>query len=111
MIEKTIAELQHVTHRYGTTIALADVNLEIPARRMAGIIGPDGVGKSTLLALVSGVRRIQDGHVTVFEGDMENRAFRTANCLAINVKILRLAIKRGDLVRHNICSTFKIIPR
>ncbi|SFK64076.1 ribosome-associated ATPase/putative transporter RbbA [Methylocapsa palsarum] len=80
MIEKTIAELQHVTHRYGTTIALADVNLEIPARRMAGIIGPDGVGKSTLLALVSGVRRIQDGHVTVFEGDMENRAFRTANC-------------------------------
>ena len=51
----------NVSHRYGATVALDDVTIEIPARKMVGVIGPDGVGKSTLLALISGVRTIQSG--------------------------------------------------
>ena len=41
---------------------------------MVGVIGPDGVGKSTLLALISGVRTIQSGKVTVFGGDLAKQA-------------------------------------
>ena len=41
---------------------------------MVGVIGPDGVGKSTLLALISGVRTIQSGKVIVFDEDVANRA-------------------------------------
>ena len=66
--QATIAEVEHVTHHYGTTVALDDVSIEIPARRMIGLIGPDGVGKSTLLGLIAGVRIIQQGRVTVFGG-------------------------------------------
>ena len=51
-------------------VALDDLTLDIPAGCMAGMIGPDGVGKSTLLALISGVRKIQSGTVTVLDGDM-----------------------------------------
>ena len=40
------------------TFALSDLTLDIPAQCMAGLIGPDGVGKSTLLALIAGVRKI-----------------------------------------------------
>ena len=71
-----VAVLDGVGHRYGKQAALADVAIAIPAGCMAGLIGPDGVGKSTLLALVAGVRRIQAGTVTVLGGDMARRGHR-----------------------------------
>ena len=43
---------------------------------MVGLIGPDGVGKSTLFALISGVRRIQDGDVFALDGDMRDAEHR-----------------------------------
>ncbi len=58
MTNVAVASVEHLTHRYGKTFALNDLTLEIPAECMAGLIGPDGVGKSTLLALISGVRKI-----------------------------------------------------
>ena len=58
MTSPIVASIEHVTHRYGKTFALNDLTLEIPAQCMVGMIGPDGVGKSTLLALISGVRKI-----------------------------------------------------
>ena len=78
MTEAVIARIEHVSHHYGKTVAVADVSLDVPARRMVGVIGPDGVGKSTLLALVAGVRKIQQGRVIVFDGDMADKAHRTA---------------------------------
>src|SRR5215467_7263176 len=78
MTDSVIAKVEHVSHHYGKAVALDDVTLEFPARRMIGVIGPDGVGKSTLLALIAGVRIIQQGRVTVFDGDMANKAHRSA---------------------------------
>ncbi|AWN36338.1 ribosome-associated ATPase/putative transporter RbbA [Methylobacterium radiodurans] len=71
-----VVRLDHVAHRYGGTIALDDVSLALPSGRMVGVIGPDGVGKSTLLAVVAGVRRIQAGRVEVLGGDMAERRHR-----------------------------------
>jgi ribosome-dependent ATPase len=71
-----VARIERVTHRYGKVFALNDLILDIPARCMAGLIGPDGVGKSTLLALISGVRKIQTGKVTVLDGDMASEHHR-----------------------------------
>ena len=68
-----------MSHRYGLTVALDDVTLEIPARCMVGLIGPDGVGKSTLLALISGVRRIQEGEVVALDGDMRDGEHRRSS--------------------------------
>ena len=55
MTDTVVASIEHVTHRYGKTFALNDLSLAIPANCMAGLIGPDGVGKSTLLALLAGL--------------------------------------------------------
>jgi ribosome-dependent ATPase len=79
MTDAVIAQIERVTHRYGTTIALNDVTLDIPAHCMVGMIGPDGVGKSTLLGLASGVRKIQSGKVTVLNGDIANAEHRRAS--------------------------------
>jgi ribosome-dependent ATPase len=79
MEKGTIAIIERVTHRYGKTFALDDLSLDIPAHCMVGMIGPDGVGKSTLLALISGVRKIQTGKVTVLDGNMADEHHRRAS--------------------------------
>ncbi|MFQ3226042.1 MAG: ribosome-dependent ATPase [Lentimonas sp.] len=72
--------LTKVSHQYGSSQALDAATLEIPAGCMAGVIGPDGVGKSTMLALISGVRIIQEGTVEVLAGDIGNRRHRNLVC-------------------------------
>jgi ribosome-dependent ATPase len=72
-----VARVAGVNHRYRRIRALHDVTLDIPAGCRVGLIGPDGVGKSSLLALISGARRLQTGTVEVFGGDMRRAGFRT----------------------------------
>ncbi len=78
-----VARLDRIYHDYGDVVALDDVALELPSGRMVGLIGPDGVGKSTLLGLVAGVRMLQKGEVTVLGGDMGSRAHRNEVCTRI----------------------------
>ena len=75
-----VAQIAGVTLQYGQTRALDDLAVELPARRMVGLIGPDGVGKSSLLALIAGARRIQQGSVRVLDGDMGDAGHRRAVC-------------------------------
>src|SRR3954464_15377930 len=70
------ASASAITHRYRNVVALDDVSIEIPANKMIGIIGPDGVGKSTLLGMLAGVRKIQQGQVEVLGGDIADARFR-----------------------------------
>ena len=74
----TALTISHLTHRYGKTLALDDLSLTLPRGLTVGLIGPDGVGKSTLLALIAGVRRIQSGELHVLGGDMRKPADRQA---------------------------------
>jgi ribosome-dependent ATPase len=75
-----VARLSGVGLCYGHTQALADLTLELPAGRMVGLIGPDGVGKSSLLALLAGARAVQQGQVWCLGGDMASRRHREAVC-------------------------------
>ncbi len=76
----TVASVRQVRLRYGDVIALDGIDLDIPAGRMVGLIGPDGVGKSSLLSLLAGVRIIQEGTVEVLGGDMASKAHRNKVC-------------------------------
>ena len=75
-----VALLEHVGQQFGATIALRDISLAIPARRMVGLIGPDGVGKSSLLSLIAGARIIEQGNVMVLGGDMRDMHHRREVC-------------------------------
>ncbi len=72
------AKLDSVTLQYGDIKALDNVTLELPGGCMVGLIGPDGVGKSSLLALVSCARKIQQGHIEVLGEDIGVRKIRNA---------------------------------
>jgi ribosome-dependent ATPase len=78
-----VAELHSVTHRYGRAVALDDISVVIPSGQMVGLIGPDGVGKSTLQGLIAGVRKIQSGQVIALGGDMRSVRHRNDVCARI----------------------------
>jgi ribosome-dependent ATPase len=71
-----VARVRGVSQKYGKAVALDNVNLDIPAQKMIGLIGPDGVGKSTLLGMLAGVRKIQTGDVEVLGGNIADARFR-----------------------------------
>lgn len=72
-----VAQLANVTLQYGNVRAVDDLSLRIPANRMVGLIGPDGVGKSSLLSLISGTRKIQVGEIEVLGGNIGSKQQRT----------------------------------
>jgi ribosome-dependent ATPase len=80
---KPAAYLENVTQRYGRVVALDDVTAVLPAGTMVGLIGADGVGKSTLLSIIAGARQVQSGAVSVLDGDITTAAHRAAICSRI----------------------------
>jgi NitT/TauT family transport system ATP-binding protein len=55
--------VQSITHRYGATEVLSDLELAIPSGQITCIVGPSGCGKSTLLRLLGGLERPTAGRV------------------------------------------------
>ncbi len=75
-----VASVRAVTHQYGGTVALDRITIDIPPGRMVGLIGPDGVGKSSLMGLIGGAKKIQQGEVIVLGGDIADVRHRGAVC-------------------------------
>ena len=67
--------LTGVRHRYRRVSALDGVDLEIPAGTLFGVIGPDGVGKSTLLGLIT----VLSGFLLWFTSSQSIRKLRLRN--------------------------------
>ena len=67
---------KRISQSYGSIQALADVSMAFHPGTTTAIIGPDGVGKSTLLGLLSGARRLQAGEIIAFGGNLRSQAHR-----------------------------------
>ena len=79
-------------------ISLDGVSLDVPSGCMVGLIGPDGVGKSSLLSLLSGATEIQQGEVHVLGGDMadENHPDRHSFRKCLDTAMPRMEIVALD---------------
>ena len=62
----------------GGRILFRGVNLTLDAGASALLTGPNGVGKSSLLALLAGARKMQQGEIEVLGGDMRSARHRRA---------------------------------
>ena len=60
-------KISQVTRRFGAKVAVENVNLEIPAGQMVGVIGRSGAGKSTLLRMINRLIDVSEGSVA-FDG-------------------------------------------
>jgi ribosome-dependent ATPase len=78
--ESPVAHVEDITQRYGKVVALDHVTIDLPAGCMVGLIGPDGVGKSSLLSMIAGARQIQSGRVIVLDSDMADSRSRADIC-------------------------------
>jgi ribosome-dependent ATPase len=82
-MKERAASVAGLSHRYGRRMVLQDVTLDVPEGNFVALIGPDGVGKSTLLSVLVGAKQIQTGQVRVLGGDMRDAAHRRAVCARI----------------------------
>src|SRR5271170_7431113 len=79
-VDESVVSVRRISHLYGATRALDGLDVEVPVGCMVGLIGPDGVGKSTLMGLIAGSKRIQTGNVRALGGDMNDAEHREAVC-------------------------------
>ncbi len=76
-----IVEISGLCLHYKKVLALDNIDLKIPPGIMAGLIGPDGVGKSSLLSLITGAHALQkEGSLFVLGGDMRSKEHRNKVC-------------------------------
>ncbi|MCB5909793.1 ABC transporter ATP-binding protein [Streptomyces sp. SF28] len=57
--------IQGLTKRFGTQVAVAGIDLTLPAGRFIGLVGPNGAGKTTTLSMVTGLLRPDSGQVEI----------------------------------------------
>ncbi len=75
-----VVRTRGLSHRYGNTLAVNNVEIELPRGLAVGLIGPDGVGKSTLMGLIAGARRLQQGGLQVLGADLASSKDRYRLC-------------------------------
>ena len=61
--------LDHVTKKYGDVVAVRDLSMSVESGQMFGLIGPDGAGKTTVIRLMCGLLKADDGRVRVMGHD------------------------------------------
>ena len=73
-MEPPALSVSHLTHRYGTRVALDDLSLDVPRGEFLALLGPNGGGKSTLFRICATLQRPTSGAVTVFGHDVARNA-------------------------------------
>ena len=76
-------KLTNVTLSYKKKVALDNISLTIPTNRMVGLIGPDGVGKSSLMSLIAGVLVADQGKIETLGYDTADNKSRSEICTKI----------------------------
>jgi ABC-2 type transport system ATP-binding protein len=67
---QTMLELRSVTKRYGSFLAVQDLNLTVPRGRIFGFLGPNGAGKTTTIRMISGVLLPTSGQIRIGGDDL-----------------------------------------
>jgi ribosome-dependent ATPase len=78
--DHAVAVVTDLSHLYGSVAALDRVSTALPAGQLVGVMGPDGVGKSSLLAILAGARQIQEGNISVLGADISKASARASIC-------------------------------
>ena len=58
-------EISHLTKKYGTHVAVDDLNLTIEPGRIYGFLGPNGAGKSTTMNMITGYLGVTEGTIKI----------------------------------------------
>lgn len=93
-----LAELSGVTKRFGNTVALDDLSLDVRRGELLAVLGPNGAGKTTAISLLLGLHQPDRGSAHLFgqsPGAMEARR-------SVGVMMQEAALAPELLVREQI---------
>lgn len=71
-MKKSIIKLEHIYYAYGNRPALIDINLSIEEGMFLGLVGPNGGGKTTLIKIILGLLRPQQGNVFLLDKPIDS---------------------------------------
>lgn len=72
-MDKAIISLNNVHKMFGNQTVLKEANFNVQQGEIVGLIGPSGAGKSTIIKIVLGMEKANDGQALVFNTQMPNR--------------------------------------
>jgi ABC-2 type transport system ATP-binding protein len=93
-----LARALEATRRYGDTLALDHINIDVRSGELVGLLGPNGAGKSTLVNLLTGVRRPTSGRVELCGGDPRDAARRRRLGVTPQETGLPASLRVGEVV-------------
>jgi ABC-2 type transport system ATP-binding protein len=72
-----------IVKRFGSTLALAGVDLQVEEGTLLGLLGPNGAGKTTMVRVLATLLEPDEGRATVFERDVVSEAQRVREMIAL----------------------------
>jgi ABC-2 type transport system ATP-binding protein len=101
-----LARLRGVEKRYGETLALNGLDLEVRAGELLAVLGPNGAGKTTAIALMLGLQVPDKGEVLLFGRSPHDLAARRG----VGVMMQEVALADALRVREHIAQTQAYYP-
>jgi len=101
-------EVRNITKRFGAFAALKNVSLLVPTGELVALLGPSGCGKTTLLRIIAGLERAEEGSV-LFDGvDIAGRAVQHRG---VGFVFQHYALFRHMSVFENVAFGLRVRPR
>jgi sulfate transport system ATP-binding protein len=101
-------EIRNVTKRFGSFVAVSDVSLSMPTGALTALLGPSGSGKTSLLRIIAGLERPDQGQV-LFEGEDATRT--DARERRVGFVFQHYALFRHMSVFENVAFGLRVRPR
>jgi branched-chain amino acid transport system ATP-binding protein len=101
-IGKPILELDSVSLRFGGVKALTNISFNVLEHEIRAIIGPNGAGKSSMLNVINGVYRPQEGTITLRGEKLTDMTPNRAASMGISRTFQNIALFKGMTVLDNI---------
>jgi branched-chain amino acid transport system ATP-binding protein len=101
-IGKPILELDSVSLRFGGVKALTNISFNVLEHEIRAIIGPNGAGKSSMLNVINGVYRPQEGTITLRGQKLTDMTPNRAASMGISRTFQNIALFKGMTVLDNI---------
>jgi sulfate/thiosulfate transport system ATP-binding protein len=101
-------EVRAVTKSFGSFVAVQDVSLTVPTGELVALLGPSGSGKTSLLRIIAGLERADQGQV-LFEG--EDATVRDVRHRGVGFVFQHYALFRHMTVFENVAFGLRVRPR
>jgi len=100
--------VDHVTKRFGTFTVLDDVSLHVETGELIALLGPSGCGKTTLLRILAGLERPDEGRILLHDEEVTDQHIANRR---VGFVFQHYALFRHLTVAENVAFGLTVLPR